>query len=480
MRQSGAFVLRLVPTKKNPMFRLFSYFSLSSAIAMVMLTTVLVVGYQHHATTGLVTMTERQNVAMARVIANSIWPEYSTYLTTVPLSDGDALRSRPETERIHRQLHEIAKGVPVHKVKYYNMAGVTVYSSEFSQIGEDKSKNSGFRTAISKAIPVSKMSYRDRFSAFSGTLHGIDVVESYVPITDANGNSIGVFELYYDVSSSVATIAEDRWVIAKALIGAFASLYLILLLVVRRAEVILRRQYSKLQNELVQKERLSVLGRLTATVGHEFAQPPRRPSQRDLYHPRASNKSPDLMPHIEAGERSIARCDNIIQDLLEHNRRHRLDCSATDLAQWTKGVLDEQFLPEGIELKFEADQPGPIVEIDDDRFRRVLINLVENSCQALKDTSGDRIVTVAVASESDGARISVTDNGHGITSEDLARIFEPLFTTKSFGSGLGLPTVKRLVKQHGGSMSVTSNLGEGSTFTVVLPHAQASEHREAA
>jgi two-component system, NtrC family, nitrogen regulation sensor histidine kinase NtrY len=105
----------------------------------------------------------------------------------------------------------------------------------------------------------------------------------------------------------------------------------------------------------------------------------------------------------------------------------------------------------------------------------VIVNLVDNAAQALTDRSWqaaeDHAARIVVRTEQAGPhiRLSVADNGPGIPQDKLPKIFEPLFTTKASGVGLGLPTVRQLVEQHGGTVDVASNVGQGTTFTIWLP-----------
>lgn len=454
------------------MFRLLSYFALSCAIVLAISTAILVGAYQRHATAELVTATEKQNVAMAQVISNSIWPRFSGYLTGVRITDGDELRARPETAQLHAALSRITKGLPVHKIKFYNLAGTTVYSSEFSQIGQDKSNQAGFIDAAIHQKPVSKISNRDTFTSYSGELHAVDLVESYAPVKDATGNTLGVFELYYDVSAAVDQIAKDRGTVGWILTAVFAGLFVVLVLVVHRAELILKRQYNALQDALIEKERLSILGRLTATVGHELRNP-LAALRNTLFIIRSlSDGQHEMKPYIETGERSIARCDNIVQDLLECNRQQELECKPYDLSDWTRQVVEEQVIPAAIRIELDLPVPGPIVNLDDDRFRRVLINLIENAIQAHAAPGPDHYIRITAKSDNGFAQVSVEDNGAGIAADVLPKIFEPLYTTKSFGTGLGLPTAKRLVQQHGGELVVDSTEGIGTNFKITLPCVQ--------
>jgi diguanylate cyclase (GGDEF)-like protein len=210
------------------------------------MTLAVVLVYQSHQTATLLRTAEDQNVALARSFANTIWSHHAPYLSSVGDLQGDALRARPETWEINRQLREITKDLPVLKVKIFNLNGLTIYSSEFSQIGESRSNNPGFLKAARAATPASKTSYRGTFSAFSGDRANVHLAESYVPIIDDAGRVKSVFELYTDITPQITSMQSDTWSAAILAVIAFGGFYLILLLVVRRADIILERQHNEL------------------------------------------------------------------------------------------------------------------------------------------------------------------------------------------------------------------------------------------
>jgi signal transduction histidine kinase len=143
-----------------------------------------------------------------------------------------------------------------------------------------------------------------------------------------------------------------------------------------------------------------------------------------------------------------------------------------DFEIWLHEVLAEQQVPAGITLTEDFHAPAQPIEIDAERVRRVVINLIENAAQALGELpadGGERRITVQTSADDDGVAIRVADTGPGIPPENLTRIFEPLFSTKSFGTGLGLATVKQIVGQHGGTIGVDSTVGQGTCFTIRLP-----------
>jgi signal transduction histidine kinase len=176
-------------------------------------------------------------------------------------------------------------------------------------------------------------------------------------------------------------------------------------------------------------------------------------------------------------ERSIARCDGIIADLLEYTRAREVNRVPTPLDAWLGEVLDELQIPEGIAVERRFGASEGFVELDVNRFRRVVINLVDNALQAVAENKApDAMRRIAVTTRlAERAEITIEDSGPGIPPEVLPRVFEPLFSTKSFGTGLGLPTVKQIVEQHGGTIAIASRMGSGTAVHVSLPSGAAAK-----
>ena len=226
------------------MFRLLRYFSIASAVALIAVTISLVYLYRDNVMEGLVVSAESQNITLARSFANILWPRFSRYVMTVSETDGDGLRARPETVEIDEAVRTLTVGLPVLKVKIYNLDGRTIYSSQPGQIGADKSNNLGFLKSARAGKPASKFSFRENFSAFSGEVFNRSLVESYLPIWGDDDAIEGVFELYTDVTPQVAMIDRRTDRLTVGLLITFAVLYGILFLIVRRADHIIKRQYA--------------------------------------------------------------------------------------------------------------------------------------------------------------------------------------------------------------------------------------------
>ncbi len=249
-----------------PMFNLLRYFSLTSAAVILVLALAMQAAYRQTAVDDLIAMAERHNVALAQSFSNTIWSRFSSYVTSVSRADGETLRAHPETRNIHKALKTLTTGLPVLKVKIYNLDGLTVYSSEPSQMGVDKSENPRFLSAAHKGTPASSLTYRDTFSAFSSIVYDREIVETYIPVRGAGGRIEGVFELYSDVTPLMAQIRTKSFLFVVGILLAFGLLYAILFLVVRRADRILKKQSVELHSN---EERITAKN---VALEHEVAE----------------------------------------------------------------------------------------------------------------------------------------------------------------------------------------------------------------
>ena len=230
------------------------------------------------------------------------------------------------------------------------------------------------------------------------------------------------------------------------------------------------------QESLIQSERLATLGQLTATVSHELRNP-LGVMRTSMYILRGKSEGRDDLEQraIERTERGIDRCDRIIDDLLDFSRTRILDRERIVIDDWLTTLLSEQELPKHITLKLDLASPGVALSIDPERLRRAVINSYENACQAMIPEpargrqAGDSRLLVATRATDERLEIRIQDNGVGMSEDVLEKLFVPLFSTKSFGTGLGLPTVENIMMQHDGGVEVESTAGRGATFVLWLP-----------
>jgi PAS domain S-box-containing protein len=230
------------------------------------------------------------------------------------------------------------------------------------------------------------------------------------------------------------------------------------------------------QGELVKSERLSTLGQLTATVSHELRNP-LGAMRTSMYVVEKKTDAGDqrLRAAIDRVNRNITRCDQIIDELLDYTRIRDLNIQQTNIDNWLGAVLSEQTVPDGVEVTRRFRAGGVRIPADSDRLRRAVINIFENACQAATAARQNETlpqapkVTVETRLKNDRLEILIADNGPGVPADIREKIFEPLFSTKNFGVGLGLPTVNQIMKQHGGGVEIGERRGGGAKFALWLP-----------
>lgn len=229
------------------MFKLLKHFSVMSALATVAISTVLVLGFRWFEHRNLIQLVEDRNVAQAYTFANSISEKYATHLYQPPETSGDTLRGQSNTWSLDAELRALTRNLPVLKLKIYSAKGLTTYSSNPVEIGESKATDPGFLSVVGGGIASTKYSHRDVLSSFGKNFSGRTVAETYVPIRDESGTILTVFELYTDISAYIRELDRELWTVMAMLVGALGTLYIVLLLVVRRADGILVRQYNELE-----------------------------------------------------------------------------------------------------------------------------------------------------------------------------------------------------------------------------------------
>jgi diguanylate cyclase (GGDEF)-like protein/PAS domain S-box-containing protein len=229
------------------MFRLTRYFSLASGLAVLGMSLLLLWAYHSSEIAERTEISGARNEILARTFANAIWPEFGASLTSMSGLDAQAVREQPITRRLHERIRELSVGVPIIKIKVYDLQGTAVFSTVAREIGENKRENSGFLSARNGAL-MSELVHRGRMSATEGEIENVDVVSSYIPIRpDADGQVKAVFELYTDVSADIREIARDSRRLLLGLALSFGLFYGVLLLIVGRADLILRRQYQAIR-----------------------------------------------------------------------------------------------------------------------------------------------------------------------------------------------------------------------------------------
>ncbi len=263
------------------------------------------------------------------------------------------------------------------------------------------------------------------------------------------------------------------------------------------------QELRDVQEKLVRSERLAVLGQLAGGVAHELRQPLAAISNAAYFlNMVIEAPEPEVKEMLEIMEKEVKTSERIISSLLDFARPKPPIRRIVDVNEVVRETLSRAAVPDNVEVVRQLEEPLPTVLADPDQLAQVFGNLILNGVQAMtlpsavgipnggrlvvKTSAGARLSSAeasvkptAVSGRGDPAgrpewvAVSFTDMGMGIPEENLEKIFEPLFTTKAKGVGLGLPLAKTLVEGHGGSIEVESEVGKGSIFTVKLPAREA-------
>ena len=231
----------------------------------------------------------------------------------------------------------------------------------------------------------------------------------------------------------------------------------------KRAEETLRQA----QEQLIRKEKLAVLGQLAAAVAHELRQPLAVMSNA-VYYLKTILPDPDetTREYLEMISSEIRDSEKIVSDLLDVARTKPAEREQIAVCDLVAQVLEKKPPPEDVKVTTEIAADLPTVFVDSQQMGQVLINLITNAFQAMPEGG---TITFNAQAEKDKVHLFITDTGCGISEQNMEKLFEPLFTTKARGIGLGLSVSKSLVEFNEGGIKVESEEGKGSTFTIILP-----------
>ncbi len=275
------------------------------------------------------------------------------------------------------------------------------------------------------------------------------------PLIGDSGQIIGVISMVQDVSK--------RILVDKELAQYRAHLEE---LVKERSE-----QLEAAQIEIVQKERLAVLGQLTATVSHEIRNPLGTVAN-SLYLLKTAlsgEEHANLERPLKLAERNVERCDSIISDLLDFSRKRNIEKVPLRLDTWLVDLLDELSFPDDVHCEWTLSS-NSVILADSERLRRVMVNVITNALQALDERSeAGKFLKIETRVVDGRCEIDVCDNGPGMSDEIIKKIYEPMFSTKNFGVGLGVPIIKSILEGHGGGVTYYSSPGKGTTVAMWLP-----------
>ena len=219
--------------------------------------------------------------------------------------------------------------------------------------------------------------------------------------------------------------------------------------------------------QVLKSERLATIGELSARIAHDLRNPlsilkNTVEVMRIELEPTAKESTVKNFARLE---RAISRISYQVEDVLDYLRPANLCVAEHSLLHILQDSIDRIDIPDNITIKIPKNDHS--ILCDNEKIETIFVNLVSNSIQTIGDNEG--IITIDFTKSDTSTIIKVSDNGPGIPENLIGKIFDPLFTTRQIGTGLGLPSCKNIAERHGGNMSVSSKENQGATFTITIP-----------
>jgi signal transduction histidine kinase len=470
------------------MFRLQRYFTITSLVAFILIAVLLGYFFRVQAVADLLAASESKNVALTQAFSNFLWPQFASFVAEAGTMETEELQNHPRTQELYDYIQAQMDGLSVVKIKVYDLNGLTVFSTERAQIGQNKLDNAGYLSARDGVV-ASELTFRDTFSAFEQTIENRNVFSSYVPIYGPDGQIEGVFEVYDDVTPLVQQLDQTQRTIMIGVALILAGLYLILFFIVRRADGIIRQQYNDLQASevAIRQARDEALAasqfksKLLANVSHDM----RTPLNAIMGYTEMLEEG--VYGNITAEQRKatneVLRSTGVLAEFVS-NLLDRAQLESGKVKLELRPLALREFMAEiqpqvevlatmkGLSLRCGlTDDVPPIILGDRYWLRQIMLNLASN---AVKFTETG-VVELLVFRQNGQWGYQVSDTGPGIPAEAQAVIFEAFEKLGNGhigggqGVGLGLSIVRELVALMDGEVKLESVEGQGSTFTVMLP-----------
>ncbi len=392
---------------------------------------------------------------------------------------GIRLRDREQSELMDKIVRNAIHGFNVDLVNVYDIGkGVVAYSTDPDLIGKKVRESLGYKRAIQGERSSGLVSTRDEFWGLGiDFMGGKKTLRTYIPFKVENPytGSIGiggVFELIQDMSTQYESIVKFQYLIFGLSILIMGLIFLALLLIVQKAERMIEQraqEQRELESQLHLAERLATLGEMVAGISHEIKNPLgiiRSTAELLGEIPDASDTQKRLSGVIKE---ESTRLNQIVTEFLDFARPqvpNLQECQLEEIIQKNLSFIGPELEKKGIQVKDNLNGRSFKLRADHDLLYRAFLNILINAIQSMQDGG---TIDINVEEARDTYQIEIRDTGCGINEGNVDKIFNPFFTTKEKGSGLGLSIVRKIIEGHRGTIDIQSREGEGTKVEVHLP-----------
>ena len=461
--------------KKPKSFKLYKYFSITSFIFIFIGTIVLSYLNTHWARE--LQLNKNEEYAQL-LVANLNHQIFRQFVIPMSLRYGKIqLRDKNQYERMDTIVRGTLHGYNIEMVNMYDLNDIIAYSFDQELMGIKDIGGHSYQTAV-MGVSTSEIEQSGGFWEIALGIPNEIKVTTFAPLraekslASITGPIIGVIEITQDITDDFRTIFNFQILVIITIMAVMSLLFLILLFVVKRGEAIIEqraKEQLKLKEQLSRAEHLSSIGEMVAGVSHEI----RNPlgiirSSADLLKKKmaaydAASTIPDII--IEEGE----RLNNIITDFLNFARPRQPDilvCRIEEILEKNLKFIATEAQAKGYRIDLQVGSDLPEIMADNDMLYQAFLNILINAMQSMPK-GGD--IQVIITSGDDRVKVQFLDQGQGIAQEIIAKIWDPFFTTKEKGTGLGLGIVKNIIESHHGTVYIENRPEKGVAVTVELP-----------
>ena len=462
------------PKEQKP-FTLVKYFTFTSIIVMFTATVVISAMNAHWVRQILQQKSEEYALLLIENLNHQVFRQF---IIPVVLKYGKIkLREENQFKRMDQVVKTTLHSFHVGMVNIYDMNNIISYSFDTKRIGTNNAGGTGYTKALQNESTSSLVQKGNVIELMLGFPEQSQIItfaplRAEQPLSTLSGPVLGVVEIVQDVTDDFRSIVKLQMLIIATCIFVMGCLFIILRFVVKQGEIIIERRAEerlKLKEKLRQAEHLSAIGGMTAGVSHEIRNPlgiiksSAELLKKKMAKLDPSNRIPDII--VEES----ARLNDIITDFLDYARPRTPDlrsCRVEDIVEKNITFLKLQAHEQNFKLHSQFAQDLPEITADSNMLYQAFLNILLNSFQSMPE-GGE--ISITIAQKKNQIVLNFEDQGAGIPQETLAKIWNPFFTTKETGTGLGLGIVKNIIDAHSGAIEITNKNPIGVRVQIMLP-----------
>ncbi|UCD83095.1 MAG: two-component sensor histidine kinase [Desulfobacterales bacterium] len=463
------------PEERIKPFRLVKYFTFTGLVVIFLVTIILSVLNTHW----VKAMQRQKSEDYAHsLIENLNHQVFVQFIVPIGVMFGKIqLSNKEQFERMDNVVRSTLHSFKVETINIYNMDNVVSYSFDHDLIGRKNYGGTGYQQALEGNITSKLVQRGNLFEISLGFPKFVQLI-TYAPLrwepqlSRITGPVLGVVEIVQDLSGDYQTIFRIQILVVITCTVVMGALFVVLIFVVKRGEGIIQKRAMerlRLKERLSRAERLSSLGEMAAGISHEI----RNPlgiirSSAELLKKKVTKIDPsNTIPDIIVEEAN--RLNRIITDFINFAKPRSPNltpCRIEEVIDKNITFLTTQIEEKGYHIRQNYQNSLPEIQADAAMLYQSFLNILINAMQAMPDGG---CIEISISANEKIVTINFEDEGQGIAEEVLDKIWDPFFTTKEMGTGLGLGVVKNIIESHGGSIQIQNRNSGGARVTVELP-----------